>query len=198
MTFTGLNTDVLLQILADTDVYTILSISRVNRALHEVTSLRHLWLSVVLDLSHRRLIDAPPAETLSTLTKDELVEVFLQLLIDSFSSLWIACPNNELNFFREVHIYWSQNASPTMSGDLNAGNLILRDRSGTSKLVVLLGTRDRFFYSTHSETVLLLEVDLVTGEADQVSNYASLLRMNRGPRNSAETSSSTAPPPVLC
>ncbi|KAJ6549146.1 hypothetical protein DFH09DRAFT_1169771, partial [Mycena vulgaris] len=45
-----LDSDVLLQIFALVDVYTVLSLSR------------HLWLSVVRDLASRYLIDAPAAE----------------------------------------------------------------------------------------------------------------------------------------
>ncbi|KAF8192259.1 hypothetical protein K438DRAFT_864652 [Mycena galopus ATCC 62051] len=74
MALIDLNPDVLLPILADTDIYTILSVARVNRLLYEITSLRHLWLLVIRDLSRRRLIDAAPEETLQALSKEELVD----------------------------------------------------------------------------------------------------------------------------
>ncbi|KAJ7890396.1 hypothetical protein B0H13DRAFT_2040407, partial [Mycena leptocephala] len=79
MLLNHLNTDVLLQIFALTDVSTIMSLSRVrilcvNKSFHEITSFKQLWLSIVRDLSRARVIDAPAEETLETLSTAELVE----------------------------------------------------------------------------------------------------------------------------
>ncbi|KAJ7123262.1 hypothetical protein C8R43DRAFT_43586 [Mycena crocata] len=70
----SLDADVLLSILALLDVSTILSVSRVNRALHAITSSKHLWLSVVRDLCGCGRIDGPPDETLQMFSTDELID----------------------------------------------------------------------------------------------------------------------------
>ncbi|KAJ7684163.1 hypothetical protein DFH06DRAFT_1312613 [Mycena polygramma] len=73
MLLNDLPTDVLWQIFALTDVYTILSLARVNRAFNEIASFKQLWLSVVRGLSRAQIIDAPGDETLETLSTEELV-----------------------------------------------------------------------------------------------------------------------------
>ncbi|KAJ7765605.1 hypothetical protein B0H16DRAFT_1883066 [Mycena metata] len=66
------NADVLLHIFSLTDVYTIGSLSQVNKHFHAVASTKQLWISVIRDLSHRRLIDAPPDPILETLSTEAL------------------------------------------------------------------------------------------------------------------------------
>ncbi|KAJ6565965.1 hypothetical protein DFH09DRAFT_1157347 [Mycena vulgaris] len=66
--------DVLLQIFAPLDVFTILSLSRVNKYFHALTATKQLWLSVVRDLTSRCLIDPPSAEVLETFSTAQLVE----------------------------------------------------------------------------------------------------------------------------
>ncbi|KAJ7851289.1 hypothetical protein B0H14DRAFT_2762093 [Mycena olivaceomarginata] len=75
MSMDQLDADALFSILAFTDVSTIISLSRVNRYLREISSSRSAWVSVILDLSSRRLIDLPfdAVEGLSTdALKDEV------------------------------------------------------------------------------------------------------------------------------
>ncbi|KAJ6565964.1 hypothetical protein DFH09DRAFT_1157346 [Mycena vulgaris] len=74
MVLRELDSDVLLQIFALMDVYTVLSLSRVNKAFHELASTKHLWRSVVRDLSSRYLVDAPAAEVLETFSTAQLVD----------------------------------------------------------------------------------------------------------------------------
>ncbi|KAJ7811301.1 hypothetical protein B0H14DRAFT_2860379 [Mycena olivaceomarginata] len=74
MLFNHLDADVLSQIFALTDVYTILSLSQVNKYFHEISSTKHLWVTIVRDLALRHLVDAPPDEVLETLSKDALVD----------------------------------------------------------------------------------------------------------------------------
>ncbi|KAJ7629258.1 hypothetical protein DFH06DRAFT_1226222 [Mycena polygramma] len=73
MQLVDLGTDVLSRVFALTDVYTVLVLSQANRLLHDVGSTKQLWLSIVRDLSARRLIDALPVDV-GTLSKDALVE----------------------------------------------------------------------------------------------------------------------------
>ncbi|KAJ7877341.1 hypothetical protein B0H13DRAFT_2279331 [Mycena leptocephala] len=60
-----LDPDVLLYILTLSDIYTIISLSQVNKFLHAITTTKHPWISVVRDLSSRWMIDHP-AEILET------------------------------------------------------------------------------------------------------------------------------------
>ncbi|KAJ6566666.1 hypothetical protein B0H19DRAFT_1257860 [Mycena capillaripes] len=73
MPFLDLGTDVLSHLFALIDVYTVLSLSRVNRLLYDIGSTKQLWLSIVRHLTACRLIDAPP-DRLDELSKDALVE----------------------------------------------------------------------------------------------------------------------------
>ncbi|KAF7353099.1 hypothetical protein MVEN_01277900 [Mycena venus] len=68
-----LGTDVLSHTFAFTDVYTILSLSRVDKYFHDISSTKQLWISIARDLFARRLIDTPVDE-IDTLSKDALVE----------------------------------------------------------------------------------------------------------------------------
>ncbi|KAJ7029460.1 hypothetical protein C8F04DRAFT_1116471 [Mycena alexandri] len=74
MLFNHLDADVLSHIFALTDVYTILSLSQVNKYFHEISSTKHLWIAIVRGLALRRLVDAPSDEVLKTLSKDALVD----------------------------------------------------------------------------------------------------------------------------
>ncbi|KAJ7176373.1 hypothetical protein C8R43DRAFT_1118893 [Mycena crocata] len=73
MSLDSLHIDVLLCILALTDVSTILSLSQVNRAFYSVAYTKSLWLSVVRDLTARGLIDAPPDEILREFSTHALI-----------------------------------------------------------------------------------------------------------------------------
>ncbi|KAJ7465991.1 hypothetical protein FB451DRAFT_1261544 [Mycena latifolia] len=70
----SLNSDVLLLICTFLDVFTILSLSRVNKYLGVVVSSKQLWISIVRDLSSRYLIDPPAEEHLQRLSTAELME----------------------------------------------------------------------------------------------------------------------------
>ncbi|KAJ7029496.1 hypothetical protein C8F04DRAFT_1116520 [Mycena alexandri] len=74
MLFSHLDADVLSHIFALIDVYTILSLSRVNKYFHEISSTKHLWIAIVRGLALRRLVDAPSDDVLDTLSKDALVD----------------------------------------------------------------------------------------------------------------------------
>ncbi|KAJ7098897.1 hypothetical protein C8R44DRAFT_888742 [Mycena epipterygia] len=69
-----LDTDILSHIFALTDVYTILSLSRVNKLFHSAAFIKQLWLSVARNLASRWLIDPPADEILEALSTDELVD----------------------------------------------------------------------------------------------------------------------------
>ncbi|KAJ7684170.1 hypothetical protein DFH06DRAFT_1154934 [Mycena polygramma] len=73
MAFGQLDADVLLEIFAFTDVYTITSLARVNRLFHSISLIKHLWLSIVPELAIARLIDAPVDGNLKALSTEELM-----------------------------------------------------------------------------------------------------------------------------
>ncbi|KAJ7464256.1 hypothetical protein B0H11DRAFT_2240652 [Mycena galericulata] len=67
-------TDLVLYVLALTDVYTILSLSRVNKFSHSITVAKQLWIPIVRDLMMRGLSDLPAGEDLSAHSAEALVE----------------------------------------------------------------------------------------------------------------------------
>ncbi|KAJ7465994.1 hypothetical protein FB451DRAFT_418685 [Mycena latifolia] len=73
MPFNSLNVDVLLHVCTHLDVYTILSLSRIDKYFHGLVSAK-LWISVVRDLSSRYLIDPPAEENLEKLSTAELIQ----------------------------------------------------------------------------------------------------------------------------
>ncbi|KAJ7478236.1 hypothetical protein FB451DRAFT_1241662 [Mycena latifolia] len=68
-----LDADVLFRIFASVDVYTVLSLSRVNKSFRAIASTKQLWLSIVHDLAWRSLIN-PPADDWESLSTTELQE----------------------------------------------------------------------------------------------------------------------------
>ncbi|KAJ7456131.1 hypothetical protein FB451DRAFT_1564727 [Mycena latifolia] len=79
MLFHDLDEDVLPRILANCDICTVLSCSRVNKIFRAVTLSKQLWLSLLLDLSARSLIRIPPHNFLDYST-DDLIAVVKRLL----------------------------------------------------------------------------------------------------------------------
>ncbi|KAJ6549070.1 hypothetical protein DFH09DRAFT_1169661 [Mycena vulgaris] len=69
-----LGSDVLFYVLALLDVFTIITLSRVNHDFHAVSSTKQLWLSVLRELSSGYLIDPPAADVLETISTAELIE----------------------------------------------------------------------------------------------------------------------------
>ncbi|KAJ7457510.1 hypothetical protein FB451DRAFT_1275073 [Mycena latifolia] len=70
----SLNSDLLLHICMLLDVFTIISISRVNKYLHSIVSAKQLWILVVRDLSERWFIDPPAEENLEKFSTTELIQ----------------------------------------------------------------------------------------------------------------------------
>ncbi|KAJ7652411.1 hypothetical protein DFH06DRAFT_1206069 [Mycena polygramma] len=68
---TDLGTDILLHIFSLADVYTILTLSQVNRLFNEVGLTKQLWISV---LRHSSSCYPPPGETWDDLTTDALIQ----------------------------------------------------------------------------------------------------------------------------
>ncbi|KAJ6489736.1 hypothetical protein C8R45DRAFT_991692 [Mycena sanguinolenta] len=68
------NVDVVLYIFAFTDVYTILSLSQVNKFFYSITLAKQLWIPIVRDLVMRGLSDFPADEDLGELSAETLVE----------------------------------------------------------------------------------------------------------------------------
>ncbi|KAJ7660119.1 hypothetical protein DFH06DRAFT_1193816 [Mycena polygramma] len=66
--------DVLLYIFALTDLFTVLSLSRVNKSFHAIVSSKQLWISILRDLYFRRLIDPVAGQAVETLSKDAIID----------------------------------------------------------------------------------------------------------------------------
>ncbi|KAJ7777696.1 hypothetical protein DFH07DRAFT_797561 [Mycena maculata] len=79
-TIAGLEQDVVLYILGFCDIYTVLSVSRVNRHLHIAASVKQLWISLVNDLRRCGLMEVPPSYTPSQYTTTKLQEQVKRLL----------------------------------------------------------------------------------------------------------------------
>ncbi|KAJ6537719.1 hypothetical protein B0H19DRAFT_373289 [Mycena capillaripes] len=142
MPFIDLGSDVLSHLFALTDVYTVLSLSRVNRLFNGISSTRHLWLLIVRDLSARRLIDTPP-DDIDMLCKDALVDE------ESIQCL-------------EVHTgrlawAWSQPGIYISSATFDF-------RLGSSEAVVALTF-------AAADRVLLCEVNLATGQSRDLLDF---------------------------
>ncbi|KAJ7777741.1 hypothetical protein B0H14DRAFT_2963662, partial [Mycena olivaceomarginata] len=73
-TFEGLGPDVLLVILSLSDVYTVLSVSLVNRQLRAISMSKQLWISLVNDLRMRSFIETPPSALSQYATKQLLAK----------------------------------------------------------------------------------------------------------------------------
>ncbi|KAF7363873.1 hypothetical protein MSAN_01045300 [Mycena sanguinolenta] len=76
-----LDDDVLFLILDFTDVYTILSLSRVNRYLNRISCSRQVWIAVVLDLSSRHLIDLPLDAIVENSSTEELKDEVKRVVV---------------------------------------------------------------------------------------------------------------------
>ncbi|KAJ7022548.1 hypothetical protein C8F04DRAFT_1194375 [Mycena alexandri] len=73
MTFDRLDVDVLLRIFYLSDVYTILSLSRVCKGLYTISCMKHLWILVLQDLSQRGLVSPSDPSSWENSSADELV-----------------------------------------------------------------------------------------------------------------------------
>ncbi|KAJ7738732.1 hypothetical protein B0H16DRAFT_1569635 [Mycena metata] len=74
MLLNELDIDVLSHIFILTDVYTIMSLSKVNKSFHAISRAKHLWVSVVRDLYARRLIDLGVDEVLEECSTQTLID----------------------------------------------------------------------------------------------------------------------------
>ncbi|KAJ6570846.1 hypothetical protein DFH09DRAFT_1153219, partial [Mycena vulgaris] len=80
MLFHDLDEDVLPRILANCDIYTVLSCSRVSRFFRTLALSKQLWISLLLDLSARSLFSLPEPSNLRELTTDELLAAVKRLV----------------------------------------------------------------------------------------------------------------------
>ncbi|KAJ6537213.1 hypothetical protein DFH09DRAFT_1369183 [Mycena vulgaris] len=74
MRLNHLDSDVLLQIFALVDVFTVVSLSRVSKSFGKIASSKQLWLAILRNLSSRWLMDPPPPEVLQTFSTTQLIE----------------------------------------------------------------------------------------------------------------------------
>ncbi|KAF7369528.1 hypothetical protein MVEN_00282600 [Mycena venus] len=69
-----LDADVLFLIMSSFDVYTVLSLSQVNKDLRQIALAKPLWISLLRDLVRRGLLDLPPPDMLLRYTTADLIE----------------------------------------------------------------------------------------------------------------------------
>ncbi|KAF7340060.1 hypothetical protein MVEN_01924100 [Mycena venus] len=101
MNLTDLGTDVLSHIFALVDVYTILSLARVNRYFHNIASTKQLWLSIVCELSARGFINTS-VEEIDTLSKDALVEEVRRVVAGP--QTWSPSSSLPPRIFRQINL----------------------------------------------------------------------------------------------
>ncbi|KAJ7182270.1 hypothetical protein C8R43DRAFT_1144026 [Mycena crocata] len=80
LTITQLGEDVLVQVLSLCDIASVLQISEVNRSLHNVTTVKQLWLRQIRNLQALSLIELPPGVSLQNHTTAELIELVKSIL----------------------------------------------------------------------------------------------------------------------
>ncbi|KAJ6566629.1 hypothetical protein B0H19DRAFT_1374117 [Mycena capillaripes] len=185
MPFIDLGTNVLLHLFALVDaIYTVLSLSRVNRLLHEFGSTKHLWLSIVRDLTARRLIDAHP-DDLAKLSKDALVEEVRRAVNgpQTWSPKSLVPPTLarqvvvQVDRFRFAEFLPGSCAiSGTIAPGIGVDSATLHFRIGTSAAVVAL-----ILSATNRHELFVLELDLATGESSDLLRI-SLTMTLWGPR----------------
>ncbi|KAJ6505246.1 hypothetical protein C8R45DRAFT_1070025 [Mycena sanguinolenta] len=77
MPFTELDEDILLTILRFCDVYTVLTMSAINKPFRRLALTKQLWLSLIQNNTFRRALELPPVnlEELKTRSTEELIEL---------------------------------------------------------------------------------------------------------------------------
>ncbi|KAF8190968.1 hypothetical protein K438DRAFT_2018423 [Mycena galopus ATCC 62051] len=98
-------TDLVLYILALTDVYTILSASRVNKFFHSITLAKQLWIPIVRDLVTRGLSDFPADEDLSAHSAEALVEEVKRAVAGPHT--WFPQSRSGPTIYREVKLEYA-------------------------------------------------------------------------------------------
>ncbi|KAJ7093580.1 hypothetical protein C8R44DRAFT_815373 [Mycena epipterygia] len=95
-------TDVVLYVLAFTDVYTILSLSQVNKFFYSITLAKQLWIPIVHDLVIRGLSDFPADQDLGELSVEALVEEVRRAVAGPRT--WFPEPGADPTIYREVKL----------------------------------------------------------------------------------------------
>ncbi|KAJ7018010.1 hypothetical protein C8F04DRAFT_1243590, partial [Mycena alexandri] len=98
-------TDLVLSVLALTDVYTILSLSRVNKFFHSITLAKQLWIPIVRDLVMRGLSDFPADEDLSIHSAEALVEEVKRAVAGPHT--WFPQSQSGPTIYREVKLEYA-------------------------------------------------------------------------------------------
>ncbi|KAJ7912205.1 hypothetical protein B0H13DRAFT_2660227 [Mycena leptocephala] len=98
-------TDLVLYVLALTDVYTILSLSRVNKFFHSITLAKQLWIPIVCDLVMRGLSDFPTDEDFSAHSAEALVEVVKRAVAGPHT--WFPQSQSGPTIYREVKLEYA-------------------------------------------------------------------------------------------
>ncbi|KAF7357107.1 F-box domain-containing protein [Mycena sanguinolenta] len=77
MSFTTLDEDIVLEILKLGDIYTVLTVSAINKSLHHLALTKQLWLSLIESDTFRAPPDLPPhnRETLKSYSSEELISL---------------------------------------------------------------------------------------------------------------------------
>ncbi|KAF7353550.1 hypothetical protein MSAN_01544900 [Mycena sanguinolenta] len=94
MSFEALGEEVLLRIFCFCDIYTVLTLSAINKALRRIALAKQLWLSLVLDAMSRDALKLPPPnrEKLEYLSTPELIAA-VKNAVAGPGSLWDSAPD---------------------------------------------------------------------------------------------------------
>ncbi|KAJ7282407.1 hypothetical protein C8J57DRAFT_1499404 [Mycena rebaudengoi] len=98
-------TDVVLYVLAFTDVYTILSLSQVNKFFYSITLAKQLWIPIVRDLVMRGLSDFLADEDLGELSVEALVEEVKRAVAGPRS--WLPESRADPTICREINLEYA-------------------------------------------------------------------------------------------
>ncbi|KAJ6470925.1 hypothetical protein C8R45DRAFT_1014901 [Mycena sanguinolenta] len=105
MPFDVLGEDILLSILCLCDVYTVLSVSAINKSLRCIALSKQLWLSLVQDSTFRAALDLPPPdpEELGTHSTEELID-FVKSSVIGPGPMWpLGCSSATITSL-ELHL----------------------------------------------------------------------------------------------
>ncbi|KAJ7093594.1 hypothetical protein C8R44DRAFT_989974 [Mycena epipterygia] len=181
-------TDVVLYVLAFTDVYTILSLTQVNKFFYSITLAKQLWIPIVHDLVMRGLSDFPADEDLGELSLETLVEEVRRAVKLGYTAAgadssryarWLPGGRHILfqNGERIGNIYttllecWATDSVPSREvwstvcvGRLQAAAFDFRTGS---KMILSLALHDMHGFAS----ILLLEVNLATGVSSNLFQF---------------------------
>ncbi|KAF7367918.1 F-box domain-containing protein [Mycena sanguinolenta] len=177
MPFTDLDEDILLTILRFCDVYRVLTVSAINKALRHIALTKSLWLSLVQDETFRSALELPPPnrEELEKRSTGELIHLVKTTVSGQFSSrttdykIYLG----DMQMYPDAHLF--QGARYILLLGRDPEELHIYDRASYSRspghllggpVMRMLNQLEGFRSGGH--TVQIEEIDLTTGISHKV------------------------------